>query len=69
MAREPIVNQANQAPVPTQSAAAPIMAGSGSSGGVTDRDRDAALRPKFLREVIGQKAVVQRLQIALNACR
>src|ERR1700756_1223280 len=33
------------------------------------RQRDAALRPRFLREVIGQKAVVQRLGIVLNACR
>lgn len=30
---------------------------------------DAALRPRWLREVIGQKAVVQRLGIVLNACR
>src|SRR3954454_19476596 len=34
-----------------------------------DWQRDAALRPKWLREVIGQKAVVQRLSIVLNACR
>src|SRR5215475_6113478 len=34
-----------------------------------DRERDAALRPRLLREVIGQKAVVQRLGIVLNACR
>jgi Holliday junction DNA helicase RuvB len=33
------------------------------------REHDAALRPKTLREVIGQKAVVQRLGIVLNACR
>jgi len=33
------------------------------------KQRDAALRPRWLREVIGQKAVVQRLGIALNACR
>src|ERR1700685_1021571 len=33
------------------------------------RKRDDALRPRFLREVIGQKAVVQRLGIALNACK
>ncbi len=33
------------------------------------RDRDAALRPRWLREVIGQKAVVQRLGIVLNACK
>src|SRR6202171_2985629 len=34
-----------------------------------DRERDAALRPRLLREVVGQKAVVQRLAIALNACK
>src|SRR5437588_2960813 len=33
------------------------------------KERDAALRPKLLKEVIGQKAVVQRLGIVLNACR
>src|SRR5439155_17685616 len=33
------------------------------------RQRDDALRPRFLREVIGQKAVVQRLNIVLNSCR
>src|SRR5215472_3333263 len=33
------------------------------------RARDAALRPRWLREVIGQKAVVQRLSIVLNACK
>jgi Holliday junction DNA helicase RuvB len=34
-----------------------------------ERRRDEALRPRWLREVIGQKAVVQRLGIVLNACR
>src|ERR671935_2253823 len=34
-----------------------------------DRQRDAALRPRWLREVIGQRAVVQRLGITLNACK
>src|SRR5437773_8888033 len=34
-----------------------------------DRERDAALRPRWLREVIGQKAVVQRLSIVLNASK
>src|SRR5215210_1716070 len=34
-----------------------------------NRERDAALRPRWLREVIGQKAVVQRLGIVLNACK
>src|SRR5438094_9822787 len=32
-------------------------------------ERDVALRPRWLREVIGQRAVVQRLGITLNACR
>jgi Holliday junction DNA helicase RuvB len=34
-----------------------------------ERQRDAALRPRWLREVVGQKAVVQRLGIALNASK
>src|SRR5919204_1274939 len=34
-----------------------------------DRQRDVALRPRWLREVIGQRAVVQRLGITLNACK
>src|SRR5262245_37157462 len=33
------------------------------------RERDAALRPRWLKEVIGQQAVVRRLGISLNACR
>src|SRR3954465_416934 len=53
MAREPIV-----------------QGGQGGNGaGDEDRQRDAALRPRFLREVIGQKAVVQRLEIVLKACK
>jgi Holliday junction DNA helicase RuvB len=34
-----------------------------------ERQRDDALRPRWLREVIGQKAVVQRIGIVLNACK
>jgi Holliday junction DNA helicase RuvB len=34
-----------------------------------ERERDVALRPRRLSEVIGQKSVVQRLAISLNACR
>jgi holliday junction DNA helicase RuvB len=34
-----------------------------------DRRRDAALRPRLLSEVIGQKAVAQRLGIAVNAAK
>jgi Holliday junction DNA helicase RuvB len=33
------------------------------------RERDTALRPRWLREVVGQKQVVQRLNIVLNAAR
>jgi holliday junction DNA helicase RuvB len=33
------------------------------------KEYDSALRPRWLREVIGQKAVVQRLQIVLKACK
>src|SRR5437763_11946252 len=40
-----------------------------SNGDNDDRQRDAALRPRWLKEVIGQKSVVQRLTIVLNACR
>src|SRR6188508_3358035 len=51
----------------------PIVQGGGGSGdgGPPDdeKQRDAALRPKFLREVIGQKPVVQRLSIVLKAVR
>src|SRR3954471_25009904 len=34
-----------------------------------DRKRDAALRPKYLREVIGQTEVARRLAIAVNAAK
>src|SRR5215472_10551903 len=37
--------------------------------GGDDHEHDPALRPKLLREVVGQKAVVQRLNIVLNACK
>lgn len=33
------------------------------------RQHDAALRPRWLRDVIGQKAVIERLSISLNACK
>src|SRR4029078_3121353 len=34
-----------------------------------DRQGDAALRPKYLREVIGQTEVARRLAIAVNAAK
>ncbi len=40
-----------------------------SDGYEEPRRRDAALRPRWLREVVGQKAIVQRLSIALTACK
>lgn len=46
----------------------PIVQG-GNTVGEDERQRDSALRPRFLREVIGQKAVVQRLEIVLKACK
>jgi Holliday junction DNA helicase RuvB len=41
----------------------------GPGGGDDDRRRDAALRPKMLAEVIGQRKVAERLQIAVNAAK
>src|SRR5262245_53877573 len=40
-----------------------------TGGGEDERQRDAALRPKFLREVVGQKEVTRRLEIAVKAAR
>src|SRR5881392_144938 len=37
--------------------------------GEEQRQRDDSLRPRFLREVIGQKAVSRRLAIAVNAAK
>jgi Holliday junction DNA helicase RuvB len=34
-----------------------------------ERQRNDALRPRWLREVIGQRKVVQRLSIVLNSCK
>src|SRR2546425_3364667 len=39
------------------------------TGGGDEKYRDAALGPKWLREAIGQKAVVQVLQVAVNASK
>src|SRR5205823_583783 len=44
-----------------------IVEGNGETA--DDRQRDTALRPRWLREVVGQKKVVQRLTIVLNAAR
>ena len=44
----------------------PIVQGNGDE---ESRQRDVALRPRWMREVIGQKAVAQRLNIVLNACK
>ena len=34
-----------------------------------ERKRDVALRPKLLREVIGQRSITQRLAVAVNAAK
>jgi len=44
-------------------------AGPSGDGDQTNKERDAALRPKLLKEVVGQKAAVRRLGIILNGCR
>ena len=44
----------------------PIVQGNGEE---ESRQRDMALRPRWMREVIGQKAIAQRLNIVLNACK
>jgi Holliday junction DNA helicase RuvB len=45
-----------------------ILAGSANAA-PEERQRDDALRPRRLTEVIGQKQTVERLRIAINACR
>jgi Holliday junction DNA helicase RuvB len=42
---------------------------SGDPGDADDRRRDAALRPRYLREVVGQIAVAERLGIAVKAAK
>ncbi len=42
---------------------------SGQSGKPEESQRDDALRPRRLTEVIGQKQTVERLRIAINACK
>src|SRR5712672_4554945 len=34
-----------------------------------DRRRDAALRPKWLKDVVGQQAIVKKLAIHIKACK
>src|SRR5262245_57290814 len=46
-----------------------LTGGQGDGDRGEDRQRDDALRPRRLAEIIGQKAVVGRLQIAINACK
>lgn len=48
----------------------PIVKGNAPDAPATEeRQRDDALRPRKLTEVIGQKSVVERLRIALNASK
>ncbi len=41
----------------------------GNNSAEEERKRDAALRPRWLAEVIGQRNIVQRLGIAVRACK
>src|SRR6266481_3299992 len=41
----------------------------GNPPGDDDKRRDAALRPRYLREVIGQQSVKQRMEILLKAAK
>jgi holliday junction DNA helicase RuvB len=45
----------------------PIVSRTFADGPEEQKQRDAALRPRKLSEVIGQRAVVQRLEVVLNA--
>lgn len=47
----------------------PLITGDGSDGGDDGRQLDAALRPRKLAEVIGQRQLVKKLQINVNASR
>src|SRR5271154_3101116 len=42
---------------------------SGDDKNREDKNRDAALRPKLLKEVIGQRKVAERLAIAVKASK
>lgn len=66
MAREPIISGGGgdkSPPIP------PINLGGLGAPDPGDDRLDDELRPKKLADVIGQKKVVERLQIMLNACR
>jgi len=63
MARDPVFKGGGKVPG-TESP--PPSATGGSSG---DQPHDSALRPRCFADVIGQKAVINRLSIAVNACK
>lgn len=68
MAREPIIGGAGGSKKPPQ----PSPSGNpGEMGAPEPRDDrlNEELRPKTLADVVGQRKVVERLQIILNACR
>jgi holliday junction DNA helicase RuvB len=46
-----------------------ITGNAAATGPAEERRHDDALRPRRLSEVIGQQQAVQRLQIAINACK
>lgn len=66
MAREPIISGGGNQQPPTPP---PIAWGGMDSPEPRDDRLDEELRPKKLADVVGQRKVVERLQIMLNACR
>lgn len=46
-----------------------ILHGNRSGNDDEQKRRDDALRPRRLSEIIGQKAIVEKLRIAINACK
>src|SRR5689334_14748895 len=66
MAREPIIGGAGSHKPPANPSVP-----TGGMGAPEPRDErlDEELRPKKLADVVGQRKVVERLQIILNACR
>lgn len=63
MARDPVFKGGGK--VPGTESPSPSATG-GSTG---DQPHDSALRPRCFADVIGQKAVINRLSIAVNACK
>lgn len=67
MAREPILQPDDQQPPAGGPQSLSLSAGGGESPAGDDEDRD--LRPQRMRDMVGQREVFARLEIALDAAR